>query len=147
MYPLPHIRHVVSFAVALILLCAGSVAAGAQTQTLTAPQANELAQSGELLLVDIRSRDEWRQTGLAAPAHPISMHEAGFLDNLARLRAAHPDRPVALICATGGRSAWLRGELEKRGLGSVIDVSEGMMGNGGRPGWIAGGLPIKPFDG
>ncbi len=75
------------------------------------------------------------------------MHENGFLEKLAALRSENPGKPVALICATGGRSSWLQRELEKRSITGIIDVSEGMLGHNGKPGWIAGGLPLKPFDG
>ena len=47
-----------------------------------------------------------------------------------------------LICATGGRSAYVAEVLEKNGLTGVADVSEGMLGNSGGAGWIARGLPV-----
>jgi rhodanese-related sulfurtransferase len=52
-----------------------------------------------------------------------------------------PDQ-IALICATGGRSAYVVEILGKNGITGVADVSEGMFGNGRAAGWIARGLPV-----
>jgi len=54
---------------------------------------------------------------------------------------AYPPERIAMICAVGGRTGHVTGVLEKNGI-SVLDLSEGMMGNDRGPGWIARGLPI-----
>ena len=127
-------------AVALVLY-AGAIAFAAQT--LSAPEAFAKAEAGELVLIDIRRPSEWRESGIASVATPLSMHENGFIEGLEQIRAANPDKEIALICATGGRTAFLQKELTKRGLGSTIDVSEGMFGNGDAPGWLKRGLPLR----
>jgi len=110
--------------------------------TLTPEDAHEMALAGEVLLVDIRQPSEWLTTGLPASGHAVTMHEPGFLDRLAAIGAA-PDRPLALICASGGRSAYLRTQLLQIGWTTVYDVSEGMQGGTYGPGWIRRGLPTK----
>ena len=112
---------------------------------MSAPDALAAADRGEIVLVDIRTRGEWKQTGLAKPALAISMHEAGFVRNLARALGGNRASPVALICATGGRSAHMQHILATAGFTNVIDVSEGMIGSGAGPGWLRRGLPIKPW--
>ena len=120
---------------------AGAIAFAAQT--LSAPEALAKAEAGELLLIDIRRPSEWRESGIASVATPLSMHENGFIEGLEKIRAANPGKEIALICATGGRSAFLQKELTKRGLGATVDVSEGMFGNGNAPGWLKRGLPLR----
>ncbi len=132
------------FAITIILLLI-SVTLTFAAETISAPTALEKATSGDLILIDIRRPSEWRESGIASLAVPLSMHERGFLEGLEKIRAANPGKDVALICATGGRTAFLQKELAKRGLGSVIDVSEGMFGNGKAPGWLKRGLPVKAF--
>lgn len=70
------------------------------------------------------------------------MHDPTFGSTLQDIFAKYPDRPIALICATGGRSNYVAGVLEENGIRVVFDISEGMFGNGDAPGWIARGLPI-----
>ncbi len=133
-------KTIVAFLAVLLLDIAAPAFA---QQQIDAPTALSKAQAGELVLIDIRTHGEWKETGIASVATPLSMQEDPFLDGLAKIRAENPGKPIALICATGGRSAWLQAELAKRGLGDTLDVSEGMLGNGQSPGWIARGLPVK----
>lgn len=113
---------------------------------LSAPEALEKVQSGEIILLDIRSPQEWKETGIASVAVPLSMHERGFLEGLEKIKQENADKEIALICATGGRSVFLQAELKKRGLGDTINISEGMMGNGKDAGWIRRGLPVKAYE-
>jgi rhodanese-related sulfurtransferase len=97
------------------------------------------------VLVDIRSRQEWKETGLAAPAKPISMHEGGFLQKLMEVAGGDRNKRIAIICATGGRTRYLQHALAGAGFVNIIDVSEGMMGSPAGPGWLKRGLPVKQF--
>jgi rhodanese-related sulfurtransferase len=119
--------------------------AAAEPQTMTAPEALEAATSGGVVLVDIRSREEWQQTGVAEPALPISMHEGGFVQKLLQAMDGDPSRRVALICATGGRTRYVQNVLASNGFSNVIDVAEGMMSSPAGPGWLKRGLPVKPW--
>ncbi len=142
-FPMKFLRPFLLF---LALMAAGFGNAFA-SEKMSASEALERAGRGEIVLVDVRSPDEWRESGVAGPAITLSMHERGFLEGLARLKEENSGKPIAMICATGGRTAFLQKELEKRGLGTVIDVSEGMFGNGEAPGWLARGLPVRKVGG
>ena len=135
-------RFIFSAFIAIALVFHAGVVAFA-AQTLSAPEAFARAEAGQLVLIDIRRPSEWRESGIASFATPLSMHEKGFLEGLEKIKSENPGREIALICATGGRSAFLQKELTKRGLGSSIDVSEGMFGNGNAPGWLKRGLPLR----
>ncbi len=112
---------------------------------MTARQAHAAAARGELLLLDIRTRSEWKQTGIGASAQPVSMHEPNFLVRLQQLTHGDKSRPVALICAVGGRSKSIQNALARIGYSAVIDVSEGMIGGVHGTGWIKSGLPVRPY--
>ncbi|WP_341368524.1 rhodanese-like domain-containing protein [Yoonia sp. BS5-3] len=112
---------------------------------LTPPEALIAATAGDILLVDIRRPDEWQQTGIAAPAHPIDMRDDDFLDQLRTLRTA-TTQPIAVICARGVRSARLTRRLEEAQLGPIIDIPEGMLGSVAGPGWLERGLPTRKVD-
>ncbi len=118
----------------------------AEVPILSAPEAEARMQDGELILLDIRSPEEWRETGIAKGAWPVSMHERDFGERLQAILAQYPPDQIALICAVGGRSGHVTGILEKNGITGVADLSEGMQGNARGPGWIARGLDVVSLD-
>lgn len=105
-------------------------------------QAHEAMKSGTLQLIDIRSREEWNETGVAEGAWPISLHEADFSTRLFAAKSLAGDRTIALICATGGRTGYVMDALRKANQVDFLDISEGMLGSRRGPGWIAAGLPV-----
>lgn len=117
----------------------------AASQKMTPRQAHEAAEAGQVVLLDIRTRSEWQQTGIGRSAHPVSMHEPDFLVRLNQLTAGDRARPVALICAVGNRSRAVQEALAGMGYSRIIDVPEGMIGGAHGPGWIKAGLPLKPY--
>jgi rhodanese-related sulfurtransferase len=107
-----------------------------------------LSAEGRIVLIDVRLESEWRETGIAATAIPITMHQRmdDFVKRIGAAAGADNRTPIALICARGERSAWLQSVMKKRGIDRIIDVHAGMLGNRGGPGWIKSGLPVKPYD-
>ena len=128
----------------LLLIITGLFDLRADAQTvITAEEAYELSQSGEILLIDVRSRQEWADTGLAQGALPISIHEGDFLPKLERAVEGDFSTPIAFICASGGRSNQISTMLARQGLPNIYDVSEGMVGRlGAGKGWIEDALPV-----
>jgi len=123
-------------------------AAMAQPASVTPAEAHAKALAGEVVLVDIRTPGEWRETGLPASAHAITMNQDGRALVAALDKALGGDRskPLALICRTGNRSSHLQGQLQRAGFLNVIDVSQGMAGSRHGPGWLKAGLPTRPGD-
>lgn len=104
-------------------------------------------QQGDIIIVDVRNEDEWRHTGIADGALPISMQDQQFIQKIIELRMQQPGKDIAFICASSRRSGVVQGELEKRGFDGVYSVFGGMTGNGTVPGWIVDGLPVSPWSG
>ncbi len=132
-----------TFAV-LALVLSFSSTVQAETPVLSAPEAASALNSDGLVILDIRSPKEWEETGIAKGAWPVSMHEPDFGERLSAILGAYPADQVALICATGGRSAHVTDLLKQNGITGVSDVSEGMLGNARGPGWIGRGLTVVP---
>ena len=109
----------------------------------SAPVAFELSQSKLVRLIDIRRPSEWRQTGVGRGAHRISMHQSGFLARLEALVNGDRSQPIALICARGQRSSYLKAQLNRLGFTNVTNVSEGMLGSKAGPGWLKRKLPLN----
>ena len=139
-------RHFLAMAMALP---AQSLAGSAIAQTRlvwSVEQAQTALLADEIRLIDVRSRGEWRDTGVAKGAWLISMHEDRFPQRLFAAQKLAGGRTIALICATGGRSGSIMRALQKAGNTGYVDVSEGMLGSALGPGWIASGLPIVSID-
>jgi len=121
----------------------------AEETRIAADVAHIRAQTGQLTIIDIRSPDEWRKTGIPAGAMAVTMHrpegKAGFAKTILQAVKGDKNRPIAVICAVGSRSRWAQAFLATQGHTRVYDITEGMLGRGkGLPGWIRRGLPVSP---
>jgi rhodanese-related sulfurtransferase len=112
---------------------------------MSAGEAHAKALAGALVLVDIRTTDEWRETGVPASGYTITMHQdrVMFMRQLVEAAGGSLQKPIALICAVGSRSAFLQRRLKQAGFENVIDVGEGVIGGRRGTGWIKSGLPIR----
>ncbi|WP_165798796.1 rhodanese-like domain-containing protein [Shimia abyssi] len=108
---------------------------------LTAKEAAQAIDAGDLILIDIRTPQEWQETGVATGAWPLDMRDQKFGQRLMATLQRNPDKQVAVICRTGRRSAYIVDVLAQNGVRKVYDVSEGMVGGRNGEGWIAAGLP------
>ena len=112
----------------------------------SAETAHQALRAGKVVILDIRSREEWKETGVAEGARPVSLHEDGFEQRLSVALNLAGNRTMALICATGGRSAYVQRALKRAGVEQIVDISEGMLGSRLGPGWIKSGLPIVSIE-
>ena len=115
----------------------------AEPGQLDAIQAHTRAEAGKLVLIDVRTEEEWRETGIGTFAVPISMLDRAFLQKLDAAVGGDKTKPIAMICASGVRSAMVARALANYGFSRVYDVSEGMDGSRAGPGWLARKLPVK----
>lgn len=130
---------------ALVLALSGA----AEAADISAEEALQGAREQRVVLVDVRTPAEWKQTGVAPGAARISVTEhpqddSGFVADVAALLGGDRSRPVALICRTGRRSAMAEQLLERNGFTQVYNVDEGMAGSAAGPGWLVRGLPTEP---
>jgi len=135
--------------IAIVALCLWPMLAAAGT--LAPETAKTRADQGELTVIDVRLPQEWAQTGLPEGAKGVSLQNPatfevrpGFVADVLRAVDGNRERPIALICARGNRSAFARDLLERAGFANVHDISEGMIGGENGPGWLARDLPIEP---
>jgi rhodanese-related sulfurtransferase len=98
--------------------------------TLPPNETREAHQRNELVLVDVRQRQEWR-SGVVAGALLIPLNElAGRIDELPR------QRTVAFLCRSGHRSMLAARQARRHGI-DVASVKGGMVA------WQAAGLPTS----
>ena len=114
-----------------------SFGGGAQAQNVTieAPSGEALAADDSLLLVDIRTPEEWKQSGVVEGALLVtySTPEA-FLQAVGpKLK---PGQRIGLICRSGNRTSRAAQQIAPLFKGAIVDVQGGMnrvLGQGYRP--------------
>lgn len=111
---------------------------------ISAQEAFEAARAGAITLIDIRTPEEWRRTGVAPGAGRVDFHRgpAHLLQNVLQQTGGDRDAPVALICRTGNRTTHAQEFLQQQGFTQVFNVKEGMAGSAAGPGWLKRGLPV-----
>ena len=124
-------------------------AAQPEDSVITAAEALSLARRGELIMIDVRSPQEWRETGVPEYAQTVTIHNPdglpGFITEVANVVGTDKERPIALICARGNRSSMAVQVLRQAGFRRILNVREGLLGNGrDGPGWLGRGLPTSP---
>lgn len=114
---------------------------------LSAAEAAAQVQSGKLLLIDIRTPPEWKETGVAKGATLLNMLHPqgapGFANALLEQVKGDRNAPIALICRTGNRTTQVQRYLQSAGFTQVYNVKEGMAGSAAGPGWVKRGLPVE----
>ncbi len=102
----------------------------ARVTRMTIPELH--AARDDLQILDVRERDEWERGHL-----PGSVHRP-YHDIDAVPEGIDPDRPVAVVCASGQRAAVGASLLRRAGAREVIHIVEG-----GVPRWARSGWPIE----
>ena len=132
-------------AIAALALAATAFSAAWAGGAVTPEQAQFEAASTGRILIDVRSPQEWRATGLPAKARTVTIHQRGdaFLDGILAAVGDDKNQPIALICATGVRSMHAQRFLEGQGFTNVMNVEGGLFGAPGVTGWVDSGLPME----
>lgn len=125
------------------LISAFSLSATATDGQLAADEAYAAAERGEILIIDVRTPAEWRETGIPKGAKAVEFGASNFLDRMVEAVASDRSRPVALICRSGNRSTRAVDTLRTNGFSHVLNIREGMSGGSFGPGWLKRGLPIQ----
>jgi rhodanese-related sulfurtransferase len=90
------------------------------------------AAGGRVQILDVRDQHEWDEQRITGSQHVV-YHDAGRV-----IPPLDRDRPVAVICTTGRRSAMAVGLVRRSGFAEVIHVTGGGVGT-----WAARGYPIE----
>ncbi len=134
---------------ATLLLAASLVTATAQDTSLnmTPVETAKLMTDKKAILIDIRTPEEWKETGVADGAHKLDMNDPMFTAKLSKIVEGDRTKQIALICRTANRTRTVQAALmQQGGYSRVINVEGGMIGNSADKGWIAHGLPVKKED-
>ena len=104
--------------------------------------------SNNLIIIDVRNKEEWKETGIIPNSLLIQMLSAGrtirkeYISELLIALGEDKDITAAIICHSGGRSSATVELLKNEGFNNIFNISEGMVGNGSTTGWINRNLPL-----
>ncbi len=110
--------------------------------SLSVRETSEAVAAKRIVLVDIRSPDEWADTGLPRGAIPLDADGAAFEPRLAGVRLDNPGKRIALIDRTGAQAVAVAQKLAGRGWRELAAVRGGMLGPGG---WLGEKLPVVAY--
>jgi rhodanese-related sulfurtransferase len=128
----------------LCLLILGASLSRAEPD-MSAAQAYAALSAGKIMLIDIRTPQEWRQTGVAPGTGRVDFYSgpAVLLQSVLQMVGGDNTAPVALICRTGNRTTHAQQFLRAQGFTQVYNVKEGMAGSAAGSGWLRRGLPVE----
>ncbi len=112
---------------------------------LLAETALAMSEAGDLIIIDVRNPNEWMRSGVAQGALTITPQNPSFMQDLHDAVGGDLNKPIALICATGTRTAAIQRFLREQGYGAVSHIAEGMMGNFSAAGWLRKELPTVQY--
>lgn len=121
----------------LLAACGATTAANAPKPVASVAQISvtdleaRLARDESMLLLDVRSAEEYANDGHVAGATLIPLPE--LANRLGELPA---DKPIVCICRSGNRSATACDLLARQGFAKLSNVQGGMTA------WVKAGLPI-----
>lgn len=105
----------------------------AQVQKITPQELNQRLQSGEkLVIVDVRSPQEYRQDGHIHGSRLIPLGELSQ-----KSQKLPQDQPIVCVCRSGSRSQFACEQLVGQGFSSVTNLVGGMVA------WRRAGLQFE----
>ena len=104
-----------------------------------------------LIVVDIRTEKEWKETGIIPNSILVSMHNnnyeenSNFIEQITTILEKHSKENIVFICASGARSEIVTNYFFKEGYQNVSHIPEGIIGKN-KDGWLFLGYPIKALN-
>ena len=117
---------------------------------ITLDKAHSLYEKEKLLIFDIRTKKEWKMTGVIPNSILINMHDnnnierENFLNEVSSEIESYKDKNIAFICASGARSRVVMDFFINKGYKNIFHIPDGIMGNQSN-GWLFQGYPITNY--
>ena len=107
----------------------------------------KLFESGTLI-VDVRNKSEWQETGIIPGSKLVQMLTPAmtlrndFINDLISVIGDDKSIKAGIICKSGGRSSATVAMLKEKGYKNIYNMTEGIVGDETKTGWITRGYPI-----
>jgi rhodanese-related sulfurtransferase len=111
------------FLLVSVAILMGSFTAYAETQAISAVEANRLLSGQKAVIVDVREESEWNEQHIPGAIHiPLGQ----LNERLAELKE-YKDSPVIAQCRSGKRSAKAADVLTSAGFSKVYNMEGGIL--------------------
>ena len=121
------------------LLCSAGIALAAEAPKISPADADRLVREGKAVLVDCREPNEWKETGVAAPAVLLAKSDFdGDQTQWKEFLARNKGKQILVYCRSGRRSGIIANTLAEK------DVKAANVG--GLKDWTDAGLPTRTVD-
>ena len=113
-------------------------------------KAYNLYKEKKLLIIDVRTKNEWEMTGVIPDSILINMHDNNYIERKNFLKEvnlevlSNKNKNIAFICASGARSKVVMDFLLNQGYKNISHIPDGITGSQ-RNGWLFQGYPIINF--
>lgn len=112
-----------------------------------------LSSNNNVLVVDVRTPEEWADTGivrgnnicLSIMTGANRQLNAHFI-SLLKQHVIVKHQPLLFLCRSGGRSQYAALLAESEGFTECYNIIDGMEGSSAGKGWKAFMLPTKPWE-
>lgn len=108
-------------------------------------------EKGNILIIDVRTSNEWKMTGIIPDSILINMHDDNhqerkeFLEELKKELSLNQNKNIAFICASGARSKIVSDFLINEGYKNIFHIPDGILGKQNN-GWLFQGYPILDYN-
>ena len=112
-------------------------------------EAIKLYEENKIIIIDVRNKSEWEETGIIPGVHlvqmlnPIFKIRKNFIEDITKILGPDKNIAAAVICKSGGRSNATMEILKEEGYINISNIAEGMVGDGEKTGWITRKLPLE----
>lgn len=96
--------------------------------------------SDRLMLIDVRTKDEWRASGIARGAHCATLGTDELQALLLDVANTPQRKMLGFLCKAGTRSTKAAQTAKAQGHDNTVVIE------GGVDAWNKAGLPLIPFD-
>ena len=134
----------------ILILCAVYVKSETTMIEMPIDQALKLYKSDDLLIIDIRTKTEWKHTGVIPNSLLVSMHDQNhierseFIKEVTIILDKNKNKKVSFICASGARSKMVTSFFRDKGYDYIFDINEGILGSN-NDGWFYLGYPLISY--
>ena len=119
------------------------------SKDISPEEANNLNINNKIIIIDVRNKSEWKETGiipgsnLVQMLNPIFKIRKNFVEEMMEILGEDKRIYAAIICKSGGRSSAAVSILKDKGYINIFNIAEGILGHTENTGWLSKKLPIE----
>ena len=117
-------------------------------KSLNLQEAHDSYIDNKIIIVDVRTKKEWKETGIIPNSILLNMHNdnyeenKNFVNDLSAFLSKNLNKSISFICASGSRSEVVVNYFTEKGYKNLSHIPDGIVGKN-NDGWLFLGFPLK----